>query len=107
MTNAVVIFCTCGGKSEALKIGNSLVEAQLAACVNVLPPLRSIYRWQGKVQTAKEVLLIIKTTRERFPAVRDRIAQLHSYDTPEIIALPIDAGADKYLDWLKEQVSSS
>lgn len=107
MTEAIVIFCTCGGRKEAFKIGSSLVEAQLAACVNVLGWLQSIYRWQGKVETAKEILLIIKTTRERFPAVRDRIAQLHSYDTPEIIALPIDAGSDKYLDWLKDQISSS
>jgi uncharacterized protein involved in tolerance to divalent cations len=70
----------------------------------VLPPVHSIYRWEGNVETADEVLLIIKTTRERFPAVRDRIAQLHTYDTPEIIAVPVLDGSDKYLAWLRDQV---
>jgi periplasmic divalent cation tolerance protein len=104
MTDVVMIFCTCGTREQALTIGDSLIEARLAACVNVLPPVHSIYRWQGKVETADEVLLIIKTTRERFPAVRDRIAQLHSYDTPEIIAVPVLDGSDKYLAWLRDQV---
>ena len=104
MTDGVVIFCTCSAEDEAFSIGKSLVEAQLAACINVLPPLHSVYRWEGKVETAKEILLFIKTTRERFLDVRDRITQLHSYDTPEIIALPIEAGSDKYLGWLREQV---
>jgi periplasmic divalent cation tolerance protein len=70
----------------------------------VLPPVRSIYRWEGKVESADEVLLIIKTTRERFAAVRDRIAQVHTYDTPEIIAVPVFDGSDKYLTWLRDQV---
>jgi uncharacterized protein involved in tolerance to divalent cations len=104
MTDAVIIFCTCGTHDEALTIANSLVEARLAACVNVLPPVQSIYHWQGKVETAHEVLLMIKTTHERFPAVRDRITQLHSYDTPEIVAMPIIDGSDKYLSWLRGQV---
>lgn len=99
-----MIFCTCGTHDEALAIANSLVEARLAACVNVLPPVHSIYRWEGKLETAHEVLLIIKTTQERFPAVRDRITQLHTYDTPEIIAMPVVEGSDKYLDWLRDQV---
>jgi periplasmic divalent cation tolerance protein len=104
MRDVVVIFCTCGTHDEALAIANSLVEARLAACVNVLPPVHSIYRWEGKLETAHEVLLIIKTTQERFPAVRDRITQLHTYDTPEIIAMPVVEGSDKYLDWLRDQV---
>jgi periplasmic divalent cation tolerance protein len=104
MTDAVIIFCTCGTHDDALTIADSLVETQLAACVNVLPSVQSIYRWQGKVETAQEVLLVIKTTQERYPAVRDRIAQLHSYDTPEIIAMPIIDGSDKYLAWLRGQV---
>ncbi|MGI8961964.1 MAG: divalent-cation tolerance protein CutA [Bryobacteraceae bacterium] len=104
MTGAVIIFCSCGTQDEALIIADSLVEARLAACVNVLPSVQSIYRWQGKVETAQEVLLIIKTTQQRFPAVRDRITQLHAYDTPEIIAMPVIDGSDKYLAWLREQV---
>jgi periplasmic divalent cation tolerance protein len=104
MTDIVMIFCTCGTHDEALTVAHSLVEARLAACANVLPPVHSIYRWEGNVETADEVLLIIKTTRERFPAVRDRIAQLHTYDTPEIIAVPVLDGSDKYLAWLRDQV---
>ena len=104
MTDVLIIFCTCGTHDEALTIANSLVEARLAACVNVLPPVQSIYRWQGKVETAQEVLLLIKTTQERFPAIRDRIKQLHSYDTPEIIGMPIVDGSEKYLAWLRDQV---
>jgi periplasmic divalent cation tolerance protein len=104
MTDVVIIFCTCGNHNEALTIGDSLIEARLAACVNVLPPVHSIYRWQGKVETAQEVLLIIKTTEERFPAVKDRITQLHTYDTPEIVATPVIDGSDKYLAWLRDQV---
>jgi periplasmic divalent cation tolerance protein len=97
MTDAVIIFCTCGTHDEALTIANSLIEARLAACVNVLPPVQSIYRWQGKIETAQEVLLIIKTTQERFSAVRDRITQLHTYDTPEIVAIPVVDGLDSIL----------
>jgi periplasmic divalent cation tolerance protein len=104
MADVVMIFCTCATSEQALTIGDSLIEARLAACVNVLPPVHSIYRWEGKVETADEVLLMIKTTRERFPAVRDRIAQLHTYDTPEIIAVPVLDGSDKYLAWLRDQV---
>ncbi len=104
MTDVVIILCTCGAHDEALTIANSLIEGRLAACVNILPPVHSIYRWLGKVETAHEVLLIIKTTQQRFPEVRDRITQLHSYDTPEVIALPVIDGSDKYFAWLRSQV---
>jgi periplasmic divalent cation tolerance protein len=104
MTDAVIILCTCGNQDEALAIGNALIDARLAACVNLLPPVQSIYRWHGKVENAQEILLIIKTTEEHFPTVRDRITELHSYDTPEIIAIPVTNGSDKYLAWLRDQV---
>ena len=104
MTDVVIIFCTCGTHDEALAIANSLVEARFAACVNVLPTVQSIYRWQGKVETAQEVLLLIKTTQERFLSVRDRIIELHSYETPEIVAMPVIDGSHKYLAWLRDQV---
>ncbi len=104
MTKAVVVLCTCGTQQEALRIARSLVEARLAACVNVLPAVQSIYRWQGKVENADEVLLLIKSTRERYLPLRDRILELHSYETPEVIVLPIVYGSDKYLAWLREQV---
>ena len=100
----LIVFCTCENAEQGRRIAEALVEARLAACVNILPPLRSVYRWQGKIESAEEVLLLIKTTAGRFPALEDRIQQLHSYDTPEIIAIPIAAGSEKYLDWLREQV---
>lgn len=104
MTDAIAVLCTCGSKPDALRIANALVEARLAACVNVLPGVKSVYRWQGKIETEQEVLLLIKTTAERFPALRDRIVDLHPYETPEILTLSIAEGSDKYLAWLREQV---
>ena len=104
MNDAVVVLCTCAKQDEALRIANALLDERLVACVNVLPPLESVYRWHGKVETAQEILMLIKTTRQRFPALRDRLAELHTYDTPEIIALPIFDGSEKYLAWLREQV---
>jgi periplasmic divalent cation tolerance protein len=104
MTDALVVFCTCQDQSQAQRIAEALVEARLAACVNILSPLQSIYRWEGKVERAEETLLLIKTTRDRFPALRDRIGDLHTYETPEIIALPLADGSERYLSWLREQV---
>ena len=89
---------------EAQRIAHAVVSERLAACVNILPAIQSVYRWQEKIESAEEVLMLMKTTQERFPALRDRIVQLHSYDTPEIIALTIAAGAEKYLAWLGSQV---
>lgn len=100
----LIVFCTCESPAQGRQIAEALVEARLAACVNILPPLQSIYRWQGKIESAEEVLLLIKSTRDRFAALQERIQQLHSYDTPEIIAVPITAGSEKYLGWLGEQV---
>ncbi len=104
MTDSVVVFCTCEDRQQAARIAEALVEGGLAACVNILPEIHSVYRWQGNVETAAEVLLLIKTTGDRFPALRDRVQQLHTYDTPEIVAVPIIDGSEKYLSWLREQV---
>lgn len=104
-TDKFVVLVTSSTATEADQIAFRLVEERLAACVNVLEmPVRSTYRWQGKVETATEYLLVIKTSRAKFAALRDRIAALHSYDTPEVIALPIQAGAEKYLAWLGESL---
>ena len=103
-TDLVVILCNCADSAEAERIASALVTERLAACVNILPSVRSIYRWQGSVETAQESTILIKTTEERIPAVRDRILQLHSYELPEIIAIPIVAGLEKYLAWLRGQV---
>jgi periplasmic divalent cation tolerance protein len=106
MTDARVVFTTAGSTAEAAKIAHALVERRLAACVNILPQARSIYRWQGKVEDAAEVLLVIKTTATRFSAVRDTIFELHSYDVPECICMPVTDGSPDYLKWLTESVQA-
>ena len=98
----MIVFVTCGSEEEALNISRALVEEQLAACVNLISPVRSIYRWEGKIWDEKEWLLIIKTQRKRFDEVEKKVKSLHSYSVPEIIALPIIAGSSSYLDWLAE-----
>jgi periplasmic divalent cation tolerance protein len=100
MTNYIVILVTAGSEAEAEKIATFLVEERLAACVNILNPIRSFYRWQGKVANDREWLLIIKTQVERFAAVEAKVKALHSYEVPEVIALPIRAGSEDYLRWL-------
>ena len=102
MTEARVVLTTAGSHDEARKIARALVDLRLAACVNVVPRIESIYRWEGKVESAEEWLLIIKTTAARFPAVRDAIRANHSYDLPECICFTVDAGEENYLKWLKD-----
>ena len=105
MTDKRVVLITCSSEEEASRIARALVAERLAACVNILEcPVRSIYRWKGRVETAMEHLLIIKTRRARLAALEAAIKRLHSYDTPEVIALPIAAGSRRYLAWLDESV---
>lgn len=85
-------------------MAKALVEGRLAACVNVLPRAQSVYRWEGEVQLESEYLLLIKTTEERFSSLRDRITELHSYEIPEILAIPVWGGSDKYLAWIQASV---
>ena len=101
-TESIVVLVTCASEEEALKIARSLVEERLAACVNLFPPVRSIYRWDGKIWDEKEWLLIIKTQQNRFEELEKRVKVLHSYSVPEIIGLPIVEGSASYLKWLKE-----
>jgi len=106
MARFQIVLVTCGSRAVAKKIARALVDARLAACVNVVTaPIESIYRWKGRTESAKEFLLVIKSTESRFAALRREIATLHSYEVPEIIALPISAGSPKYLKWLAESVS--
>ena len=105
MTDSIVIFVTAGSEAEAETIARALVEEQLAACVNIVSPLRSIYRWEGAIADDREWLLVIKTKAERFSAIEARVKTLHSYQTPEVIALPIVQGSEAYLRWLSENVS--
>ena len=105
MTNKIVVLVTCSSLKEGRRIARALVEARLAACVNVLQsPVESIYRWKGRVDTAKEFLLIVKTSRARLAALEAAVKRLHSYDVPEIIALPIEKGSRDYLAWVAESV---
>ena len=106
MTDKRIVLTTSGSKDEAHKIAHHLVENQLAACVNIVPHITSVYRWQGKVESNEEWLLLIKTSVEKFPAVRDVIGALHSYDLPECISISIDDGSLEYLQWVGESVRS-
>ena len=100
--NEIVIFITASGEDEAARIARALVEEKLAACVNIVKNIRSIYSWQGNIEDDSEVLMIAKTRKGLFDAVSVKVKELHSYDVPEIIALPIITGSPEYLKWLKE-----
>jgi periplasmic divalent cation tolerance protein len=104
MTDKRIIFTTAGSREEARKIANALVERKLAACVNIVPQIESIYRWEGKVESAEEWLLIIKTNFSAFDRVRDTIKELHSYDLPECVSISVDDGSAEYLKWIGEEV---
>src|SRR4030066_2402397 len=102
MSESIVVLVTCGSEEEALKIAHALVEDHLAACVNLVSPIRSIYRWEGKIWDEKEWLLIIKTQKKRFQELEKKVKSLHSYSVPEIISLPIGEGSSSYLKWIRE-----
>jgi len=104
MTNKRLVLTTTSSAEDSKKIARVLVERRLAACVNIVPRIESVYRWEGKVEEAQEYLLLIKTTEEAFPRLRDAIQELHSYDIPECIALPIENGSVPYLSWINESV---
>jgi len=96
-------FCTCPDAASADRIADALVEARLAACVNQLPGLRSVYRWQGGIERADEVLLVIKTTADRLEALTEQVRALHPYQLPELLAFEASGGLSAYLDWVAEQ----
>ena len=102
MTAFIAVFVMCGSEEEATKIAHALVEERLAACVNIVSPIRSIYRWEGKVCDEWEWLLIIKTQQTRFEDLEKKVRSLHSYRVPEIVSLPIIEGHQPYLNWLEE-----
>jgi periplasmic divalent cation tolerance protein len=99
---AVVVLVTAGDADEAARLGRALVEERLAACVNVVGPIRSIYRWQGAVEEASEHLLIVKARAADVAALEARVRALHSYEVPEVLALPVRAGSAAYLAWLAD-----
>lgn len=104
MTDKILVLTTASSKEEAHKIARALVERVLAACVNIVPQVGSIYRWEGEVEEAEEWLLIVKTTSGAFERVREAIQELHSYDVPECIYVAIESGSSEYLNWLGESV---
>jgi periplasmic divalent cation tolerance protein len=104
VTDKVVIFVTAASPDEGKKIARHLVESRLAACVNISQSMESVYRWQGQIAEERELLLIIKSTRELFPEIRTEISKIHSYQTPEIICLPVSDGSRSYLQWISDSV---
>jgi periplasmic divalent cation tolerance protein len=105
MREFIVVYVTAGSLDEADRLARVLVEERLAACVNRIGPIQSVYRWQGKLEQSEEQLLIIKTQKELFPALEKRVRELHSYSVPEIVAVPIVDGSQDYLGWLGEQAT--
>ncbi len=99
-TPALLVFCTCPDRDSAAKIARALVEHRLAACVNLLPGLRSIYRWQGAIEDSEETLLLIKTTADRLEALKVQLVMQHPYELPEILAVEAASGLDRYLAWI-------
>ena len=104
MTDKLMILTTAGSEAEAQKIANQLVERRLAACVNIIPRIHSVYRWQGKVDAAEEFLLLIKTTKSRTAEVQAVIRELHSYDLPEFVVISMEDGSAEYLEWIEKSV---
>jgi len=102
MTEILVVLCTFPDAEKARQIGTHLVERQYAACINILPGVESIYRWEGKLCREREVMAVIKTTRQAFAVMSRELAELHPYDEPEIIAMPVVDGAAGYLNWLTD-----
>ena len=107
MQEFIVVLVTVGSVAEGERLARALVEERLAACVNRIPAVQSVYRWEGKVEESTEELLVIKTRADRFAALEKRVSELHSYSVPEVIALPIVSGSEAYLKWLGEQVAGS
>lgn len=105
-SEVVVVLCTFPDFEKARQIGAVLIERQVAACINIMPGVTSIYRWKGEIEEESEVLGVIKTTAEAYPALEAAILELHPYDTPEVLALPVGQGAGKYLEWVAGQVQS-
>jgi len=107
MTDKIVVFSTCASEEEAAKLARLVVDERLAACVTIVPNVRSYYRWQGAVETASEYLLVIKSMRPQFAGLCAALERAHSYEIPEVLALPVIAGAAPYLAWLDSSVGAA
>lgn len=104
MTDKIVVLSACDSEERAAALARHLVEKRIAACVNVVPGARSFYRWKGAMEEAAEWLLVIKSRRDLFPALQAEIAKLHSYEVPEVIALPVVDGSASYIEWLDREL---
>jgi periplasmic divalent cation tolerance protein len=104
MTDKLLVLTTTGSEAEAQQIAHALVDRQLAACVNIVPKIQSVYRWEGKVESAEEFLLLIKTGKSRQTEVCAAIRELHSYELPECIVISIESGSKEYLKWIADSV---
>ena len=105
-STARIVLTTVGSAEEAKRLGHALVEQRLAACVTLLPSVHSIYRWDGKIESSDETMLLVKTTLDRLSLLEARLCELHSYETPEILVLPVESGSHAYLDWLQAGVQA-
>ena len=105
MSEPIVVLTTVARAEDAESIAREIVERRLAACVNILPPITSVYRWQGEVTREAEHLLLIKTHKDRFEALRARLVEIHPYETPEVVALPVAAGHAPYLQWIADSLA--
>jgi len=105
MTDKIVVFTTCGSEDEARKLATILIEKHMAACVNISAPVTSVYRWKGAVEQSQEFLLMIKSRRERFEELRVMLESAHSYELPEVLALPVVDGSPNYLAWVEAETA--
>jgi periplasmic divalent cation tolerance protein len=104
MTDKIVVLSACDSEEQAASLARHLVERRLAACVNIIPGARSFYRWKGAIEDTKEWLLVIKSRRDLFSALRSEIAKMHTYEVPELVALPVVEGSENYLAWLDREL---
>lgn len=104
--DAIVVFITAPTAEEATRVADALVQARLAACVQILPEMQSVYRWEGKIERQKEILIIAKTVASKFESLETTVREIHSYETPEIVAFPLTTGSSSYLEWLRDSVGA-
>ncbi len=105
MTDKIVVLSACASAEEAQRMAHALVEKRLAACVNIMPGVRSVYRWKEAIEEEEEVLLVVKSSRALLDELREEIERLHSYEVPEVIALPVVDGSERYLSWMNRELA--
>jgi periplasmic divalent cation tolerance protein len=107
MTDKIIVFTSCDSAKQAKRLARHLVEQRVAACVNILPKAQSVYRWQAKIETAAEYLLVIKSRRDLFAGLRAEIEKIHTYEVPEIVAVPVVEGSEAYLAWIDRELTAA